>query len=783
MRLGPELANVGADVLVARRDPGEWHRVRKEFALWFERNGAVAYVTELCVDPWPGAALSEMEEKVWLTRVRMTLDHAPDRRAAARQLQQLITRFSLSAAPLESALPSRPEWVLDPGPAPAAAPASAPGSGPEGDPRAPQGTDHVDFRQGQFHGPVVGVLNAFGLEPGPARSSPADWCTAADLEPLAHGVRPAPRVEGLPALPPYVERDADGVLRSALTEGGLVVVHGEAFAGKTRTALAALAAVLPRARVHAPARHADLRGLPDLLRGGTDGCVLWLDDLDGHLGRYGLEPRLLARLTGLGAVVVATLREDAYDEHRQTSRGRVLDLARFVELPREWSGAERERAAGSRDPRLARAARRGGPEGVAAELGLAPMLWEEWWRARRPDRQPRGHALVRTAVDLARCGLSGPLPEDLIVELHTGHGAPAGPDQADVAAAWEWAGAERQGMLPLLRRHGPRRWEAVPCLVDMAERDGALPPVADALWRRALEVAREEEAYDVERVAALARTAFARAAEGGDAAAMVRLGELEESLGRGPAAEDWFRRAAGAGVGEAAGRLGRLLAARGAAKEAEPFLEAAAEAGDGGAATLLGKLLRERARKWLKVGADRADPEAEHLLAELLITGDDPDQVWDLLEGASTRGRAEIARSFGMWLLVRGQRLSGAIWLRRAADAGDGPAAELLAYTTIQEPPEDALDYFTPGLGFPLDHAHFGALLEDAGRADEAVEHYRDGYRAGDSYGAYRLAALLEKRGEADEAGAWYRRAADMGHPGARKALGESPGGPDTVGE
>ncbi len=60
--------------------------------------------------------------------------------------------------------------------------------------------------------------------------------------------------------------------------------------------------------------------------------------------------------------------------------------------------------------------------------------------------------------------------------------------------------------------------------------------MADALWGRALEVAREDEAYDAERVAALARTAF------------------------GPAA----------GAGEAPGRLGRLPAARGAAREAEP---------------------------------------------------------------------------------------------------------------------------------------------------------------------------------------------------------------------
>ncbi|MCZ0988824.1 hypothetical protein O1M54_29605 [Streptomyces diastatochromogenes] len=175
----------------------------------------------------------------------------------------------------------------------------------------------------------------------------------------------------------------DGAVGSAVAEGGLVVVLGEPFAGKSRTALAALATVLPTARVYAPARHVDLRGLPDLLRGRPDRCVLWLDDLDGHLGDGGLEPRLLARLTGRGVVVLATLREDAYDEHRQTSRGRVLDLAQFVELPR--SGARRS-GGGRRggDPRLAQAARHSGVEGVAAYLAVAPLLWEEWRRAGRP---------------------------------------------------------------------------------------------------------------------------------------------------------------------------------------------------------------------------------------------------------------------------------------------------------------------------------------------------------------------------------------------------------------
>ncbi|WP_143684110.1 SEL1-like repeat protein [Streptomyces diastatochromogenes] len=760
MRLESELASVGADVLVARRGPVEWARVRKAFAAWFKDNGAPGYETELCVVPWPAAGLTELDEKVWFTRVRMTLDHAPDRDAAAEQLRALIEEF-----------------------APVPGPGRTFESGPEPEQSPP--ADHVDFRRGTFHGPVVGVQiqNTYGAHPALAHTGPADWPTAGELEPLTHGVRPARRTKGLPELPPYVERDVDGAVGSAVAEGGLVVVLGEPFAGKSRTALAALATVLPTARVYAPARHVDLRGLPDLLRGRPDRCVLWLDDLDGHLGDGGLEPRLLARLTGRGVVVLATLREDAYDEHRQTSRGRVLDLAQFVELPREWSQAERGRAAGAGDPRLAQAARHSGVEGVAAYLAVAPLLWEEWRRAGRPDRHPRGHALVRVAVDLARCGLRGPLPQEQLVELHKSYEAPAGLERETVEEALDWAAGERFGVLPLLRRGGPRGWEAVPCLVDAAHGDDGLPPLDGALWQRALEIARTDEAYDFATVAALARTAFRSAAKAGDATAMYRLGLLEEGRGLQEEAEDLFRRAAEAGVAQAAGRVGRLLAERGEGKEAEPFLERAAEAGDGGAATLLGRLLRDRAQKWLEAGAGQGDSEAQHLLADLLFTRTESEWLWDLYHRASAAGRTEVARSLGMWHLVWNSRLSGETWLRRAADAGDEEAADMFRYGGRPESLEDSLSYFMPSDTYPLDHAHYGALLEGAGRTDDARDHYRDGYEMGDSYAAYRLATLLEKQGKPDEAKTWYRKAADMGHPAALKALGEPPEKPDTVKE
>ncbi|MEU6593059.1 hypothetical protein ABZ923_28135 [Streptomyces sp. NPDC046881] len=749
--MGLDLTGVGAQVLVAGLRSVEWAGVRDRFAEWFRKHDAPAFAAKLPSARLSATSVSGLEERTWRNRLVSTLLFALDGEAAEEQLRELI-RERGEVLPEAEQSPARP-------------------------------ADHVDFRNGTFHGQVVGVQiqHAYGGPQAFAGTGPADWPTATELEPLAHGVRPARRVKGLPQLPPYVEREADGAVGTALADGGLVVVLGEPFAGKSRTALAILAAELPTARVYAPDAGADLRGLPDMLRGAAEHHVLWLDDLDGHLGDGGLEPRLLARLAGLGTVVLATLREDAYDEYRQTPRGRVLDLAQIVELPREWTDAERARAAASKDPRLTEAAGDCEAEGIAAHLAVEPPLWADFRRARR--KHPRGQALVRAAIDLARCGLRGPLPQDLLEEVAEGYGPAAGTQTETVEEALEWAARERYGVLPLLRRVGPRAWAAAGPLVGAARHDEEYPPVDGALWQRALDVARTGEGHDAGLVTTLAGAAFERAVQAGDRQAMYRLGLLEEYEGHRQEAEAWFRRAAGAGVAEAAGRLGRLLAERGEGKEAEPYLERAAEAGDGRAATLLGKLLRDRAAKWLRAGAARKDPEAVHLLADLLMTSGGADQLWDLYHTASAAGRTEVARSIGMWLLVWNHRIAGQAWLRRAADAGDEEAADMLEHAERPDTLEDALSYFEPSALYPLDRAHYGAVLEAAGRTEDARDHYRVGYEQGDAYGAYRLAVLLEEQGSREAARGWYRKAAELGHPAALKALGEVPAGPDTVRE
>ncbi|WP_405948471.1 hypothetical protein OG588_19935 [Streptomyces prunicolor] len=662
----------------------------------------------------------------------------------------------------------------------------------------PTGGDLIDFRSGTFNGQVVGVQhvsNTYGNPPpGDAQPGPLDWPLAKDVEPRTHGVRPTRRVKGLPALPPYVGRDQDRManwaLEQARSEGGLVIVLGQAYSGKSRTALAAMAQVLPDHRVFAPAQHEDLRKLPAQLKGRTERCVVWLDDLDVHLGSGGLEPRLLGQLTELEAVVLATMREEAYAKYarRTSAQGRLLGLAQLVELPRAWGPAERKRAEEAGDPRLIEAACESGTVGVATYLAIGPRLWNDWQLAPNRERHPRAHALVRAAVDLARCGLKGPLPQDLLVTVHEGYGI-AGLERESLQDAWEWAGRKRYGVLRMLscsEGEQGRFGDVLPYFVHTAEQDEGFPTVAGWVWGHALDAARANPAvYDVENVVTGARTEYLREAEARDASAMHALGLLEESLGEGEKAESWFRRASETGWVESAGHLGRRLVERGESREAEPFLELAAEGGDGDAATLLGRLLLERAERLLRVGVAEGNPEAAHCLGDVLLGKGDVAAAGHQYYGEVARtGYTEAALSLGMWHLLGNEREIAEVWLGRAVADGSERAGYLQGLLEVEpDSLADAVRFFADYADGLLDVAHYGAVLEKQGHPDEARAQYEKAYESGDSYGAYRLATLLEAQGKPAEATPWYRKAADMGHPAALKALAKRTPTPDTVKE
>ncbi|MFE0374923.1 tetratricopeptide repeat protein [Streptomyces inhibens] len=759
------LAASGAAAVVQAVGTEAWADLRLRVTELFRGQYDHSQVTALAQttgELFSGTAAAPTEvTALWRVRFRDLL--AQDPRAAVELRAILDELPARPDSPPDSRPDSRPV-----GPRPAAPLHNTISGGTQGSVVQAASIGSVTFHASPYHG---------------ALPDPQEWPGVEDVDPIALGVRPTHRTGGLPPLPPYVIRDRDDELNSAVTQararGGLVLLLGEPFTGKSRSALEAMTEGLAGFRVFAPARGADLRGLPALLQGRPGRYAVWLDDLDGHLGDGGLEPRLLDRLAGLRVVVLATMRDDAYDEHRHAPHGRVLDLAHTVEPAREWSPAERARCAeqGRSDFRLADAARSSGPEGAAGYLALGPLLWEEWWRARRADRHPRGHALVRAALDLARCGLTGPLPMDLLLKVHEGYADVDGMDRESVQEARAWATERRYGRLRLLVRVSGDTWRVAPFLVETAARHEDFPAVDGQVWGCALEVARADNAYDFKEIAAGARDAFRRTADDGDSTALHNLGLLAESLGEREEAEHWYRRAAEAGLTQSAGRLGRMLAERGEGKEAEPFLEMAAEAGDAEAATLLAKLLRDRAQRWLTVGRTCGSAEAAHLLGDLLLGSGDWDGAYDCYLDAIRVGYPQVAASFATVFLLYNDPEEAEVWFRRAADAGEERAVEALGqHFSEGRPVVDAeRELRANAEEGAMDATSLGVYLDLHGRPDEARTWYLKGYETGDAYGAFRLAELHKAKGERTQAQGWYRKAADMGHPGARRALGEGP--------
>ncbi|TGB14145.1 hypothetical protein [Streptomyces sp. MZ04] len=318
--------------------------------------------------------------------------------------------------------------------------------------------DHVDFSDGTFNGSVVGVQHHHYGTPPPSTPAAADsWSRIDQLSPPALGIRPARQFDDEPGEHPYVPRDCDeeleGMVVQAVRLGGLVVVTGEPLSGKTTAAWAALHQTLSEdTRVYAPLPGTDLRDIPSQLRSHDPAgvYVVWLDDLDGHLGEHGLTAGLLARLAAEKVLVLATMSDEAYETHRfgRGPASRLLSGAGSVQLSCRWSEAELARLAESDDPRLVDAARWRGERGVTEFLAVGPELWEEWRRSAR--RNPLGYSLVRAAIDVARCGLEGDVPMSLLRSVCIEYNFDTG-DVGDEAyeSAMSWAVEPRLGVVGL----------------------------------------------------------------------------------------------------------------------------------------------------------------------------------------------------------------------------------------------------------------------------------------------------------------------------------------------
>ncbi|MFF4059491.1 tetratricopeptide repeat protein [Streptomyces sp. NPDC001668] len=628
-----------------------------------------------------------------------------------------------------------------------------------------------------------------------------------DADPVLLGVRQARKSAEHGPVPPYVERDADheidAALEAATAGGGLVLIRGDSTAGKSRAAFEAMSRALSDLPLLIPGRGIALDSCVEearaLSRRGRQ-CVVWLDDLEHYLGPSLLDQVVLRELVGLRAVLLATMRLSEYDRRapRQTGTAKgddayaridlsdpVLKAADIIDLRRRWSEAELARTETQTDPRLLEALRHHQRYGIAEYVSAGPPLWDRWHNARYLGGNPRGHALVATAVDLARSGL-GPVSTELITSLHSGYladeeSAMLSPEPLEAAMAW--ACQDPLGASRLLMPAGQDLWRPFDYLVDTLSQLPDAPPVPDAVREAAVEHASSvQERYSVgvscyraERID-LALRAFLPSAETGHVDSMLYVGSIFLDQNREAEAETWWRRLAKAGNARGMLNLGVRSHRKGQRKKAEKWWRRAFEAGLPEAAPRLANVHEDRgeyeeAERLWRLALDAEVPDACFRFGLLAYQRNEHEEAERLyLEGAR-RGHRECTTNLAQVFLAREDYEEAEKLYLIAAEAGDCVAMRALGFLNEWRgrihPGDEAPEERSRRIAESLRNLFHEAEREGKwnGAARSAKEWYQRAFDHGDLMSLRLLGNLYQRRARYGKAHKCYRRAAKLGDP------------------
>ncbi len=347
-----------------------------------------------------------------------------------------------------------------------------------------------------------------------------------EVDPTAIGVDPAAQdlLVG-DRLPRYIPRGVDDRLCSAIEAavegrgGFLVVVMGESKIGKSRSLFEALRVCergCPAAggmRVVAPVDGDALRAL--LLPGqgprlGRRPAVLWLDDLEPFLNQaVTLQALREWQGGGRGRIVVATyggkgadlVAEGGAGEKLTTVAEQVLQHAQQLAMtvtsdaelaPLDQTGAAQRQVSADERAAIARF-------GLAAYLVAGPAVERKLATGRHAagwPSCPEGVAVVRVAVDWARCGRTDPITDQTLREVWPAY-LPVGVAASDdgFGRGLEWALRPVAGAVALIYRTGS--YVAYDYVVRLIRSRPDAPDPVDVAWTAAVRTAGADQATGV----------------------------------------------------------------------------------------------------------------------------------------------------------------------------------------------------------------------------------------------------------------------------------------------
>jgi TPR repeat protein len=541
----------------------------------------------------------------------------------------------------------------------------------------------------------------------------------------------------------YLHRDAEASFLDDLKTGSPVLVLGPSMAGKTRMAAQVVRENFREWMLVIP----DVPdGLAQLMNNSEmpHGAVIWFNDLERYIGDpKNLKGRWLDELNAAGNIVVATMRENAYDSFQPTGnldRTQWEVLSKFRTVRILDNDDERQRLAKQcQDPRMAEGISR---YGVGAYVGggfLAKKRLESG-----QSQHPLGVALILTAVDWSRTGISEAIPQSIAESI-----APVyltqrqlGESREDFPSAISWAtdwdvGA---GAFRLLSPVGAG-WRPFDYLLDHLAVQGDKIP--DEIWDAVARVDEPSVNFVTAGVTAyrsgkeeIAERLFTRAVTQNDTDAIFNLGVLHAQRNEVEQAEELWRKGADLGDPNATNNLGVLHAQRGEITQAEERWLQATALGNTGAMIRLGHLYDRQgkttqAENLYSIAADLGDPTATFNLGFMHERRGDITQAEHIYRKASDLGSPKAMAALGAIYESRGETTQAEHLYQRAADLGE-----------------------------PLGMNNLGVLLAARGATDQAEDLWRKAADGGDQTAMFNLSIRHDQRGETTQAENLRRKAA-----------------------